>query len=99
MEQPRPQIHLSATARSLVSTETQARGQYCAVLTQVVANNHIHFDTLANDKELSSEEYAAMISNFIEEFENRIIEFLELEGTFNSLSGPAPLQRTGTSTA
>jgi len=36
-----------------------------AVLTQVMANNHTHFDTLAKDRALNSEEYTAMTSDLI----------------------------------
>lgn len=53
-----------------MSTETKARGGLSEVLTQVMANNPIHFDTLAKRSPLSSEKYAVVLSVLIEEFEN-----------------------------
>jgi len=52
------------------------------VLPQVMANNRMHVDTLAKHKALKREEYAAMLSVLIKEFENRITESLGLEETF-----------------
>jgi len=42
-----------------------------AVLTQVMANNCMHFDSLAKYSAVNYEEYAAMLSISIKEFENR----------------------------
>jgi len=65
-----------------VSTESRARGeQCCAVLTQLMANNFMHVVTLAKHRALSREEYEAVLSVLIMEFENRIIESLHLKGT------------------
>jgi len=52
------------------------------VLTQVKANNCMCFDTLAKYRALNSEENAAMLSVLIKEFENKIIETLEVEEIF-----------------
>jgi len=44
------------------------------VLTQVVANNCMNFDTLAESSALNSKEYADMLSILIKEFENKFQE-------------------------
>ncbi len=54
-----------------VLTETRAWRQYWAVLTQVIANNSVHFDILAKHKALNSKEYTAVLSILIKEFESR----------------------------
>ena len=41
------------------------------MLTQVMANNFMHFDTLAKHKTLNSKEYTDMLSVLIKDFENR----------------------------
>ena len=41
------------------------------VLTQVIANNCIHFDTLAKKSPLNSKKYTAMLSILRKEFEMR----------------------------
>jgi len=41
------------------------------VLTQVMANNCMHFDTLAKHSALNSKEYAAVLSVMIKGFENK----------------------------
>jgi len=55
-----------------VWTESRAwGGQCCAVLTQGMANNCTHFDTLAKHRALNSEKYTAVPSALTNEFENR----------------------------
>jgi len=69
VEWPQPCTHRSATIKL---TETRAqRGQYCAVLTQAMANNCVYFDTLVKHSALNNEEYAAVLFIFIKEFEKR----------------------------
>ena len=47
-------------------------GEQCyTVLTQVMANNCMHFDTLASHRALNNKEYTAMLSVLVKEFENR----------------------------
>lgn len=41
------------------------------MLTQVMASNCMHFDTLAKHSALINKEYAVMLSILIKEFENR----------------------------
>ena len=50
---------------------TKGRGGCRAVLTAVMANNCMHFDTLAKHSALNNEEYAAVLFIFIKEFEKR----------------------------
>jgi len=58
-----------------VLTKSRAQGGQCwAVLTEVMANNCTHFDTLAKHRAQNSEEYAAMTSILIKEFASRITE-------------------------
>ena len=57
-----------------VWAETRAwGGQCCAVLTQVMANNCMHFDTLAKCRDLNSVVYTAVLSLLIKEFGNRTL--------------------------
>ena len=65
------------------------------MLTQVMANNCMHFDTLAKHKALNSKEYAAVFSILIKQFENRIIESLQLERTFIGVLVQAPCNEQG----
>jgi len=44
------------------------------VLTEVNAGNCMHFDRLRKHRAQNSEEYAAVLSVLLREFENRIIE-------------------------
>lgn len=56
-------------------TESRAQGgQRSAVLAQVVVHNCMHSDILVRHGALNSEEYAAVLSVLLREFENRIIE-------------------------
>jgi len=58
-----------------VLTKSRAQGGQCwAVLTEVMATNCMHFDTLAKHRAQNSEEYAAMTSILIKEFASRITE-------------------------
>ena len=48
----------------------------------------MRFDTLAKPMALNKKEYSAVLSVLIKEFENKIMESFELEGS----SSPTPLQ-------
>ena len=48
----------------------------------MLAHNCMYSDALAKHTALNSKEHAALLSILIKEFENRIIESSELEGTF-----------------
>jgi len=52
----------------LTCAETRTRD---AVLTQVMANKFMHFDTLPKHGPTNSEEYGAVLPVFIKDFENR----------------------------
>lgn len=52
--------------------ETKTRGGHSEVQTQVMANDFIHFNTLAKHSPGNSEKYAALFSVLIQEFENRL---------------------------
>ena len=49
----------------------QEKERNSAVLTQVMANKFIYFDTLARHAPVNSKKYAAVLSVLIKEFENR----------------------------
>jgi len=51
------------------------------VLIRMTANTSVYFDTLAKHRALNSEEQVSMFSILKKEFENRITESLESEGT------------------
>ena len=44
------------------------------MLSQVMANNCMHFDTLAKQSPMNSVKYIALLSTVIKEFENRFDE-------------------------
>lgn len=44
-------------------------GQGEGILTQMMANNSMHFDTLAKHSTLNGEEYTAMLSVLVKEFQ------------------------------
>lgn len=54
-----------------VWADTRTRQGRNAVLTQVMANNCVHFVTLAKDSPVISEKYAALLSVLKKKFENR----------------------------
>lgn len=54
-----------------VRAETMAWGGLSAVLTQVIANNNVQFDTLIRHSPVKSDKYAAVLSVVIKEFENK----------------------------
>jgi len=66
-----------------------------AVLTQVMAHNCMHFDTLAKHRALNSKEHAAVLSILIKEFENRIRESCQLEWTFKGHPVQPPCSEQG----
>lgn len=55
-----------------VWAETRAWERHSAVLTQLMANNFMHFDTLAKYNPQKSENYAAIFSVLIKKVENRL---------------------------
>jgi len=61
----------SGCRHTLITQQRLNTGQCCAVLTQVMANNCMYFDTLAKHIPINSKEYAVMLSLLIKEFENR----------------------------
>ena len=78
--QPRAHTHCSATTKywcvmGSVWAETRTRRRHSAALTQVTANNFMHFDTLAKHRSVNSKQNAAMLSILIKESENRFQEF------------------------
>ena len=62
---------------------------------RVLANNCMCSNTLSEHSALNSEEYTAMFSTLINEFDNRIIEFLELEWTFKGHLFQIPCSEQG----
>lgn len=77
--QPQAHTHCSATTKywcvmGSVWAETRTRRRHSAALTQVTANNFMHFDTLAKHRSVNSKQNAAMLSILTEEFENRFQE-------------------------
>lgn len=56
--------------------------------THVMANNFMHFDTLAKHTFVRSERYASLLSTLIEEFENRFQDFKENRTFFSIFSTP-----------
>jgi len=65
------------------------------MLTQGMANNCMHFDTLAKHRALNSEEYTAMLFVSIKKFKNKIMESLELERTFKGYLVQLPCNEQG----
>lgn len=57
-----------------VWVKTRAQGGHSAVLTQVIANNCVHFHTLSEKSPENSEKYAVVLSFLIKGFENRFQE-------------------------
>lgn len=57
-----------------VWVKTRAQGGHSAVLTQVIANNCVHFHTLSEKSPENSEKYAVVLSFLIKGFENRLQE-------------------------
>lgn len=51
--------------------KNRAQGRRSVVLTQVMANYCMHFDTLAKHRHLNSEKYTVMLFTLIKEFEKR----------------------------
>ena len=54
-----------------VWAEIRAREGLSAVPHEIMANNFVHFDTLAEDSPVNREKYAVVLSVLIKEFENR----------------------------
>lgn len=57
-----------------VWSETRTQAGQNAVLTQVTANNCMHFYTLAKHSPVNSEKYAVMLCILVKEFENKFQE-------------------------
>ena len=58
--------------------ETMTRRGNNAVLTRVMANNCMHFDTLTKHSPVNSKKYTAIFSIVIKQFENKIQDYKKL---------------------
>ena len=50
----------------------KAWGGHSAVLTQLMENDFMHFDTLAKHSPVNREKYAATLSVLVKKFDNRV---------------------------
>lgn len=65
-----------------VWVKTRAQGGHSAVLTQVIANNCVHFHTLSEKSPENSEKYAVVLSFLIKGFENRFQDLWKVINIF-----------------